>query len=485
MRSRVERGDWQTPPELAREVVAILADHHGLVPDAVIEPTCGRGAFLVEAARRWPAAKLFGLDIDPHHVAQARKALADHARATLVVGDFFFTPWERILAEGDGELLLLGNPPWVTSAAVGALGGSNLPPKDSRGMRGIDALTGKSNFDVSEWMILRLLRACAGRRTTLAMLCKAAVARKVMAYCAKERLCAQGELHAIDARRAFDAAVEAVLFVLRLQPGRAEGADVRWPVFPRLGSRDGAREIGVIDGILVADVAAFERTRHLLGDGPAWRSGIKHDCARVVELRRTTRGWVNGFGEEVSIEPDLVYPLLKGSDVANDRLVPSRWILVTQRRLVEDTSYIQSEFPRTWTYLGRHASAFAARKSRIYSGRPPFAIFGVGDYTFAPWKLAICGLYKRLRFQLVGPFEGKPVVFDDTCYFLPFWSEEEARSHFELYTSNEASEFFRARIFWDAKRPIRRDVLQSLCPRKLARAKGREEAFDRTTRESA
>src|SRR5690606_39882790 len=95
----------------------------------------------------------------------------------------------------------------VCSSDLGALGGSNLPPKESRGMRGIDALTGKSNFDVSEWMILRLLRACAGRRTTLAMLCKAAVARKVMAYCAKERLCAQGELHAIDARRAFDAAV--------------------------------------------------------------------------------------------------------------------------------------------------------------------------------------------------------------------------------------------------------------------------------------
>jgi len=472
-RSRVERGDWQTPPELARQVVAVLAEDLGLVPDAVVEPTCGRGAFLVEAARRWPGAVLFGLDIDPDHVAHARVRLPC---ARLIVGDFFSTPWEEILNEFEGELLVLGNPPWVTSSALGALGSANLPPRENiRRMRGIEALTGSGNFDVSEWMILRLLRACRSRRATLALLCKTAAARRVMDDCARERWNVRGELHGLDARRHFDAAVDAVLMILRVQPGEPPEADVRWPVFPRLGSRDGAMEIGVVDGALVRDVAAFARTRHLVGsEGPTWRSGIKHDCARVVELRPSGRGWVNGYGERVSIEPDLVYPLLKGSDVANGRLVPARWLLVTQTKLGEDTKYIQSAHPRTWAYLLRHAEAFAARKSRIYADEPPFAMFGVGEYTFAPWKLAICGLYKRLSFRLVGPFEGKPVVLDDTCYFLPFSREEEARLYYELFTSEEATDFFHARIFWDAKRPIRRDVLQSLCPRRLARALGRE-----------
>src|SRR5207248_8948112 len=47
---------------------------------------------------------------------------------------------------------------------------------------GIAARTGKSNFDISEWMLIRLLRALRGRAATLAMLCKTATARKVLRY---------------------------------------------------------------------------------------------------------------------------------------------------------------------------------------------------------------------------------------------------------------------------------------------------------------
>ena len=45
---RTIRGDYQTPPELAHAVCARLAGD-GLAPAAVLEPTCGRGAFLAAA----------------------------------------------------------------------------------------------------------------------------------------------------------------------------------------------------------------------------------------------------------------------------------------------------------------------------------------------------------------------------------------------------------------------------------------------------
>jgi len=36
----------------------------------------------------------------------------------------------------------------------------NLPKKSNfQGLRGLDARTGKSNFDIAEWMLIRLIEA--------------------------------------------------------------------------------------------------------------------------------------------------------------------------------------------------------------------------------------------------------------------------------------------------------------------------------------
>jgi hypothetical protein len=67
----------------------------------------------------------------------------------------------------------------------------------------------------------------------------------------------------------------------------------------------------------------------------------------------------------------------------------------------------------------------------------------------------------------VPPFEGKPIVFDDTVYFLPFDSEQEARSALDALTSPTATKFFQSRVFWDAKRPINKGLLQSFAIQKI------------------
>jgi hypothetical protein len=135
---------------------------------------------------------------------------------------------------------------------------------------------------------------------------------------------------------------------------------------------------------------------------------------------------------------------------------------VTQRALGEDTAALAQGAPRAWKYLMRHRTVLDARKSAIYESQPPFAIFGVGSYSFAPWKVAISGLYKRSTFTVVGPHRGRPVVLDDTCYFLAFDDEARAQRAAEALRSEAASDFFASRIFWDAKRPINKGILQAL-----------------------
>jgi hypothetical protein len=126
-----------------------------------------------------------------------------------------------------------------------------------------------------------------------------------------------------------------------------------------------------------------------------------------------------------------------------------------------------------WKYLEHYGSYFDSRKSSIYKNQSRFAMFGVGPYSFTPYKVAICGLYKKLVFTVVGPINGKPVMVDDTAYFLPCMNEDEARMLADVLNGLSAHQFFEARVFWDMKRPINKGLLQSLSLDALLRENGR------------
>ena len=80
---------------------------------------------------------------------------------------------------------------------------------------------------------------------------------------------------------------------------------------------------------------------------------------------------------------------------------------------------------------------------------------------------------------MVGPEADKPVVFDDTCYFVACTSRAEAELVAALLGSDIAAEFLAAFVFWDAKRPITVEVLRRLSLSALARQLGMEEMLTR------
>lgn len=420
---------------------------------------------MVAAADQFERASLVGYEINESYVEIARTRLPAN-RSRVEARDFFTVDWDRIVSDLASPILVTGNPPWVTNSVLGVIGSGNLPAKQNfKGLTGYEALTGRSNFDVSEWMLLRLVEALQGREATIAVLCKTTVARRVIEYAAKKRWdLGGGGLWRIDAMRHFRAAVDAVLFVCRISSSRTEATRHQWPIYESLDARNPSSTMAVIDGAVVADAERVMRTAHLVGKcDPEWRSGLKHDCSRVMELERGDGGpWVNGLGEPVELEDAVVFPLLKSSDVANGGSRRDRAMVVPQSSLGQDTTSLQTTAPRAWKYLSSHREALGARKSSIYRGQPEFAIFGIGPYSFAPWKVAISGLYKKCRFTLIGPRGGKPVMLDDTCYFLPFKTEESAMEAWAALSSPLAQDFFSAHIFWDAKRPINKALLQKL-----------------------
>lgn len=242
-------------------------------------------------------------------------------------------------------------------------------------------------------------------------------------------------------------------------------------VYESLDSTVPSHVIGERDGIIVSDVDIYRKYKHLKGQDPSyiWRSGVKHDCSKVMELEKNGDFYVNGLGEYIDLEDTYIHPLLKSSDIGNNRVNTCRkYVIVTQKNVGEDTSQIKDIAPKTWTYLVEHSQLLDGRKSSIYKGKPRFSVFGIGEYSFSKWKIAISGLYKKLAFNIVGPMSGKPVMFDDTVNFIPMNSEEEARFVFELITSQSSKEFLTSMIFWDEKRPITTKVLRELSIKTLA-----------------
>jgi hypothetical protein len=449
---------------LARQVVGLLVKQ-GIVPDVVIEPTCGKGSFVRVSAELFPAAReVFAFDINAGYVEEIRRQMpsAPHAPVTAECRDFFATDWDGFVAGQEGFLLVVGNPPWVTNSALSAMGSENLPKKSNfQQHSGFAAKTGKANFDISEWMLIRLLEALKGRVACLAMLCKTSTARKVLCHVWRHGSAVRDcSLHTIDAVREFGVAVDACLFIVRTgTDAAAKTADV----YPALDFENRQTTFGLIGRELVADVAAYQMLRDLDGlPYYAWRSGVKHDAASVMEFSMRDGLLVNGKGETCALEDTCLFPLLKSSDIANGRLTPMRFVLLPQKTPSDDTAAIQASAPLTWAYLCRHGDALDKRRSVIYAKRPRFAIFGIGGYTFAPWKVVVSGLYKTCRFEAVGPFGDKPVVVDDTCYCVSCRTCEEARFVAGLLNSSVCQRFIRSLVFFDSKRPLTVDILNRI-----------------------
>ncbi|MCG3149384.1 MAG: hypothetical protein PCFJNLEI_02845 [Verrucomicrobiae bacterium] len=465
---RVEFGDYQTPAVLAREVAGFLKSV-GLSPRVIVEPTCGLGAFVEAATEVFPSAQCFAFDINHGYVDGFAVA---GERVSVEQQDFFSKDWKTFFAGLAGEILVIGNPPWVTNSGLGAIRGSNLPEKNNfQNHRGFAAKTGKANFDISEWMLIKLLESLGQHQACLAMLCKTATARKLLKHAwLHEFPVGRASLHLIDAQAHFQVAVDACLLVVHTG---ITGAAKTATVYRSLSFAEKANTLGLYGKELIANIEDFHRLIDLDGIGYyTWRSGVKHDAAKVMEFTKTGSHFCNGLQDEVAIEDTYLYPMLKSSDLANDEIDPTRLVLVTQKHPSDDTAAIREKAPATWKYLHTYGAQLDARQSIIYQKRARFSVFGVGAYTFAPWKVAISGMYKTLKFRVLGSVRGKPIVVDDTCYFIPCHTRQEAEFICGLLNSDLCQRFLRALVFLDAKRPVTIDVLNRIDLKRLAEKLG-------------
>lgn len=441
-----EWGDFQTPADLAGQVLGSLGATRWT---RLLEPTCGLGRFLEASQALGSDVHRIGIEIQSGHAAAASR----FADTVLEANLFDLNLSNGLEWPDDGPLLIVGNPPWVTNSQLGLLGSVNVPAKSNvRRLRGLDAMTGASNFDIAEHITLKLMAEMHAEEPTIALLVKTQVARNVLSYAEQFSMPYSGfTIRMIDAKLWFGASVDACLFTAE----HSSVPEYTCDVFASIGAESPSHRIGVLDGRLVADIDKYKASSFVDGASPVeWRSGVKHDAAQVMEITDSER-------DALGLESDYVFPLCKCSDLFHGRR-PTRHMVIPQRSFGERTEHLRLDAPKLWAYLQAHAGVLDSRASSIYNKQPRFAVFGLGDYTFAPYKIAISGLHKQIRFVLLGPFEGKPIVVDDASYVLGFDDGHHAAMCHAILTSPAVSGLLDSLVFWDAKRPINKKLLQRI-----------------------
>ncbi|MDY4130692.1 MAG: hypothetical protein SOX88_05195, partial [Treponema sp.] len=73
----------------------------------------------------------------------------------------------------------------------------------------------------------------------------------------------------------------------------------------------------------------------------------------------------------------------------------------------------------------------------------------------------------------------KTVLLDDTCNFISFDSKEKAEFILELLQTETAFQYLNARISWEAKRPVKTEVLNSIDFEKLAKKENKDSLYYR------
>lgn len=155
------------------------------------------------------------------------------------------------------------------------------------------------------------------------------------------------------------------------------------------------------------------------------------------------------------VESRLVYPLLIGRDIRPFSATPGRWVLFVQdpiaRKPIPEPE-LERLHPHAFGYLSRFKGALLSRGSstvRALAERTSFyAMFSVGPYTMAPFKV----VWRRMAQELVAgvvstletPFGARLVLPSDTISFFPMEQEREAHFVCALLNSGRVRSWLRS-----------------------------------------
>ncbi|MFA0733796.1 MAG: hypothetical protein OGMRLDGQ_000296, partial [Candidatus Fervidibacter sp.] len=237
------------------------------------------------------------------------------------------------------------------------------------------------------------------------------------------------------ARFTYDSTLEEVINATKRLHFDAEPVDPSDPTSPWLTARPKA--IKAVRKVLgKSDYKAHAGVYTGGANAVYWVNIVLKRPDGLVVVRNITEGAKVKVDEVTEpIEPDLLYPLLRGRDVQRWKAEPSAYIIVTHKPGMRLNAIpekeMQERYPRTYGYFKRFEQTLLKRggwevKQMMKAGKPFYSMSEIGDYTFAPWKVVWPWISKGIRAAVVGLFDGKPVVPEHNAFLVACDALEEA-----------------------------------------------------------
>jgi hypothetical protein len=155
------------------------------------------------------------------------------------------------------------------------------------------------------------------------------------------------------------------------------------------------------------------------------------------------------------LEPDLVYPAVRGKDISRWQASPGIYVLIVQDPNTREgypESRMKTQWPETYGYLLKFKGDLLQRGSRAVRELAEktvfYSMYGIGTYTFAPYKV----VWKRMANDLVAavvstfatPFGNKIGIGTDTTSLIPFEDADEAHYVCALINTSLIGAFIRS-----------------------------------------
>ena len=149
----------------------------------------------------------------------------------------------------------------------------------------------------------------------------------------------------------------------------------------------------------------------------------------------------------MTIEPDFVFPLVRGRDVDRWNAKASCEILIPQDPNDPAKGYpekdMQTRFPKTYAYLKQFEEQLRERSGfkQFFDVEtaPFYSVYNVGRYTFSPYKVCWREVAADIRAAVCSPTADKVVTFDHTLVGVSCHSDQEAHFVCALLNSTPAN----------------------------------------------
>lgn len=477
-------GEHYTPVWLVRHVldgIGYFGDHQA----ALIDPTCGSGAFLVEALARqlrvgseMNPGKIEGMDMNPLAVLTARvnylcalNRLPEKQSFHIPVrlGDVLPPEEEGLWSAPTGDIrqfdYVVGNPPWINWESIDAeTRRQTMHLWKTYGLfvhSGMDAILGKGKKDLS--MLITLASADQYLKPNgkmVFLITQSALKSQGAADGFRRFKLPDGKgLRVIKAEdmtglKPFESANNrtAILYMIKgsettyplpyiywnksaagMEPIElcAEPVDPGditspWMTLPA-ESRGIVRKITGVSGY-----RAHEGVNTGGANGVYWVKILARSGSGLIQIHNLPETSKRQIPEvETEIEEGLLYPLIRASDLKRWHAIPSGHIILAQdpyKRKGITEGIMQRNYPRTLEYLTRFENQLRERAAykRYYRDADPFySMFDVGEYSLAPIKVIWQRFGSDMKAAVVEG-AGKPVVCQETVVQVSAASADEA-----------------------------------------------------------